>query len=129
VLPPPLVWQCFNVAQGDAPRVQVKLQTRNFGVDDVQVRKLVTLCEDARKVRPVSGGLQSIGEPTGRVYACYQVSGINPNAPHVLTTRNFGPDRVIVRRSNLMCEPAKKTPLFGNPPGEENVPTTESADR
>lgn len=129
LLPPPLVWQCFSLAQGDAPAVPVTLRTRNFGLDEVTVRRLVTLCEDARKVRPQAGALVSIGEPTGRVYACYQIAGKDPRQPYILTTRNFGPDRVIVRRSNLMCEPARKTALFGNPAGEENVPMTNSADR
>lgn len=130
ILPPPLVWQCFNVAGGEAPLAPVSLQTRNFGIEQVQVRKLVTLCEDARKVRPTAaGGLQSVGEPTGRVYACYQIAGKDALAKYVLTTRNFGADSVLVRRSNLLCEPAKKTPLYDNLGGEDNVPAVESSDR
>jgi len=47
---------------------------------------------------------------TTLVYECFDLQGrLDPRAPVLLTTRNFGNDTVVVRRSQRMCEPAIKT--------------------
>ena len=49
--------------------------------------------------------------PSTLVYECFvlNTSIRNPGAIALLTTRNFGNDTVIVRKSERMCEPALKT--------------------
>ena len=47
---------------------------------------------------------------TTLVYECFDLQGrLDPKALVLLTTKNFGNDTVVVRRSQRMCEPAIKT--------------------
>jgi hypothetical protein len=104
-VPLPPVLECFNVQGGIDVNVPVRLTTRNFGGDLVQVRTLAFMCEGALKVRAGVG----IGTPGGHVFACYRIlRGDDPDDPFTLDTANFPVDRVDVRRSDLMCESARK---------------------
>ena len=76
IAPPPVVWQCFNLANGESPGVKFRVTTNNFGDDQVTVRKAVLLCEDAVKTRVTSTGqVTSTGHASGRVYECYTAAG------------------------------------------------------
>ena len=105
LLPPPIIWQCFNLANGESIGSQFRITTNNFGDDRITVRKAVMLCEDAIKTRvSAAGQVTSIRGATGRVFACYTIAGRPGQQPFFLTTRNFGPDNVRVTRPSLMCE-------------------------
>jgi hypothetical protein len=121
VAPPPIVWQCFNLSNGDTPATPFRITTNNFGDQKITVRKATQLCEDAIKTRVASTGLVTrIGSATGRVFECYTISGSAVTKTVFLTTRNFGQDTVIVKKPSLMCEPARKTPIDNFPPFEDN---------
>ena len=51
--PPPVIWQCLNVANGETVADDFRITTNNFGDDRITVRKLVMLCENAIKTRVI----------------------------------------------------------------------------
>jgi hypothetical protein len=44
------VFECFRLGNGDGPAVKAVLETRNFGRDEVEVRRSSLMCEPATKV-------------------------------------------------------------------------------
>ena len=44
-----LVFECFDMNEGDDPNTPVRLTTKNFGTDAVIVRKAIRMCEPALK--------------------------------------------------------------------------------
>jgi hypothetical protein len=111
------IWQCFAASGGETFFRGFGLVTNNFGPDRIFVGTLVIVCEEAEKHRQTATGEVVItGEATGEVYACYSFTeGDIELARALLITRNFGEDQVLVRRANLMCEPATKTPILTIP--------------
>lgn len=103
--PLPQVMECFRLASGDDPNATVFLTTDNFGNDLVQVRQARAYCESALKLR--NGTI--FGNTVKHGFECYNVQKGNViNDPYLLTTQNFGPDKVIVRQLVMLCESALK---------------------
>ena len=50
-----LVFECFDILEGDDPGAPVRLTTKNFGTDAVIVRKANRMCEPALKSK-IDGG-------------------------------------------------------------------------
>ncbi|OAI41278.1 hypothetical protein AYO38_03985 [bacterium SCGC AG-212-C10] len=107
--PPTPVFECFTLAQGQDPKKGVLLDTDNFGKDAVAVRTSDMMCESALKYRQVIPGTAPVPPQLNTVMQCFRLQkGQDPYDPAVLTTKNFGPDKVTVRTSNEMCESAIK---------------------
>lgn len=104
------VLACYRLIDGDKPDAPFNLTTDNFGTDEVVVRRAIIMCEEAQKSRVgADGTVTTVGEATGKVWECYSLKeGDDPQTPATLTTENFGPDDVVVRRAVIMCEPAEK---------------------
>lgn len=108
-VPPTPVYECFQLAQGQDPNTVVMLDTDNFGKDIVNVRTSRLMCETALKYRKLVPGQEPLPPQLNEVMQCFRLQkGQDPNDPAVLDTRNFGPDKVDIRTSNLMCETAIK---------------------
>jgi hypothetical protein len=107
-------WQCYRLSGGNNPQAPFRLLTNNFGRDDVRVMDSVLMCEGSAKFRQNSDGtITQFGDVTGQVVQCFRIlEGGSPNLQVTLDTENFGQDEVAVRRSSLMCEPARKQPVF-----------------
>lgn len=121
-----IVWQCFNLDKGKTINQKFRLVTNNFGRDDALVLRGSQLCEEARKDRlTATGEVTHSGQATGRVAECFRLeSKLDPKAKVTLTTSNFGPVDVVVRRAVQMCEPGDKTPIL-TWPVDPNDPTFE----
>jgi hypothetical protein len=115
---PAHVLACYSTRFGADPNAAVVLRTPNFGPDRVAVRQANLLCEEASKYHPQpTGPALVIGRPTGLVYQCFATEGgQNLEARAILGTRNFGRDGVLIGTGTMMCEQARKTPLFHLPP-------------
>jgi len=114
---------CYDVDKGEDVKVDVTLATKSYGKDDVQVRRLVMMCElSTIKTFPVPTGpflWIAPNPPTvsdTSIFACYALrGGDDPGMGANITTPSFGTDKVIVDTSNMMCESAKKHVI--NPDG------------
>lgn len=120
-VPPTLVFECFDLDQGQDPMKPVMLATDNFGKDVVNVRTSDMMCESAFKYREIPPGTKPAPPDTKEALQCFRVQkGQDPNDGAILTTQNFGPDAVQVRTSTRMCESAIKIrpqlPPFGDAP-------------
>ena len=106
----PAIMECYSLNDGQDPNVNVRLTTNNFGGDLVGVRTLVRMCEQGIKIIETAGAPpQTYGEAGENVFACYKTTqGAQINDPFVLTTRNFGQDRVVVVEAIMLCESALK---------------------
>ena len=120
---------CFSIRRGDDPNDPVTLDTDNFPDDDVWVRRATYMCEEGAKFRVEESTTNDEGEEvvdkddprfgnpfgnaTGIVWECFTLeNGNDPDQEFYLSTQNFGVDRVTVRKSGLMCEPALKSRLL-----------------
>lgn len=117
----PHILQCYNLDEGDLQSERALLTTENFGRDAVQITQAIMMCEQAQKFHP-SASNDGQGTVTGvmgeHVLECYRLrGGSDPDDQVKLRTRNFGDDRVIVRRAVMMCEGARKE--HPAPAGEE----------
>jgi hypothetical protein len=104
------VFECYGLLEGDDPGVVVRLTTDNFGGDLVRVRNLSYMCENALKYGP-DANLTPPPDPAlpPVIFACYRIQhGANPADPFVLSTENFGEDKVVVGNSIMMCEQGAK---------------------
>ncbi len=124
----PDILQCYNLEEGDLQSERALLTTDNFGRDAVKITQAVMMCEQAQKFHPSADGEGTITGSLGtHVAECYRMeAGNDPNDQVALHTRNFGEDRVIVRKAVMMCEGARKEHLgqtgdetrpFGTPGG------------
>jgi hypothetical protein len=105
----PQVLQCYNLEEGDLQSERALLTTDNFGRDVVGITQATMMCEQARKFHPSASGGTTTGTLGDHVFECYRlVAGADPNDQVRLTTRNFGDDRVVVRKAVMMCEGARK---------------------
>lgn len=99
------IMECFNLQKGNDPNAVARLTTKNFGGDLVKVRQAALMCEQAAKQR--AG--QTTGQPGPYVFECFRLQAGNViNDPYMLTTKNFGPNKVVVRQLVAMCETAAK---------------------
>ena len=119
--PPTLVFECFQLYQGQDPNKTLMLDTDNFGKDVVTVRTSDMVCESAYKYRQVPVGTKPAPPAEKEAMQCFRVqNGQDPNDAAVLNTSNFGPDGVRIRTSTRMCESAIKLrpglPPFGDVP-------------
>jgi hypothetical protein len=107
-------WQCYTLRLGADPQLSFRLITNNFGRDDVEVRRSGLMCETSAKFKQdAAGNVLPFGEATGEVLQCFRLlDGADPNIRVTLGTANFGPDEILIRRSNSMCEAAEKEPVF-----------------
>jgi hypothetical protein len=124
----PHILQCYNLDEGDLQSERALMTTDNFGRDVVEITQAIMMCEQASKFHP-SDANDGRGTVTGsmgdQVLQCYRLrGGSDPDDLVGLRTRNFGDDRVIVRRAVMMCEGARKehqatpggdTQSFGTP--------------
>ncbi len=128
--PPNVVWQCYDLRDGLDPNAPFTLTTQNFGEHRAEVRRAVLMCEEARKLRVNAAGVVTVvGQPTGRTYECFVINGKIDANEFFLTTRNFGPDDVVVRNPRMMCEPAKKVHMasIATPVPPTRTPTPATA--
>ncbi|HZP26966.1 MAG TPA: hypothetical protein VFB90_07970 [Dehalococcoidia bacterium] len=111
------VYECFNLQGGrdqplPDPRAIVRLITQNFGGDAVRVRQARQMCELALKFPPGSTPGGTAFQTS--IFECFNIErGSDPNDRYLLTTANFGPDVVTVRKANTMCEEATKANAAG----------------
>ncbi|MBI2764405.1 MAG: hypothetical protein HYX53_00675 [Chloroflexi bacterium] len=109
----PIVWQCFKIESRNAPNTGVVLVTNNFGPQKASVRIAALMCEQAQKQTAQGTVFGDFGDT---VLECFRLADVAPvNVQAVLDTLNFQPNTVLIRRANLMCEPATKTPLIEIP--------------
>ena len=107
--PPTLVYECFELTQGQDPNKVVQLDTDNFGKDIVTVRTSRMMCESAYKYRQLGPGEKPKPPALNAVLQCFRLqNGQDPNDPAILDTQNFGPNTVQIRTSRQMCESATK---------------------
>lgn len=108
----PDVLLCYNLDEGDLQAERALLTTDNFGRDAVGITQASLMCEQSRKFHPSStdDGQETVTGTLGaHVFECYQlVGGADPDDLIGLRTRNFGNDRVVVRKASMMCEGARK---------------------
>jgi hypothetical protein len=105
------IWEIFRIANGNDPAARVVLNTGNFGSDDVEVRQAWLMFEEATK--QTADSAEILGVVSGRVWECYRLDGGNiPDVSVILTTKNFGPEKVVVGSSITMCEEARKRPIL-----------------
>lgn len=105
------VWEVFRLLNGDDPAAPVVLTTRNFGDDNVRVRQAIVMFEEATKETKDLAVI--LGVSSGRVWECYRLDGgATPGTTVILQTVNFGPETVIVGKSNILCEEAMKKPIL-----------------
>ena len=124
---PNVAWDCFSILSKASPNRLFRIFTSNFGETPAIVRRAILMCEDARKIRIDAAGNEvpgsAVGEPTGRVYECYQLQAKNPAATFWLTNRNFGGAPVRVTNARLMCEAAIKVPMNQFPTANDGAGT------
>jgi hypothetical protein len=107
---------CYDVDKGDDVKVDVTPNTKSYGKDDAQVRRLVMMCETSTiGTFPVPTGpfLYIVPSPPPvadtAIYACYALrGGDDPKVSANLKTPSFGTDKVVIGTSNMMCEAGKK---------------------
>lgn len=124
----PQILQCYHLEEGDLQSERALLTTDNFGRDVVGITQATMMCEQARKFHPSTTG-DGQGTTTGtlgdHVFECYRlIGGADPDDQVRLTTRNFGDDRVVVRKAVMMCEGARKEHAVepGQAPGSFGTP-------
>jgi hypothetical protein len=116
VVPDPQALVCYDVQQGDNEMADVVLETKTYGQDEVEVRKLIMLCELSNMYTfDIPTGLWFYVAPNPptvadtSILACYELqNGDDPGMGAYLTTQSFGTDQVLIDTSNVMCESAKK---------------------
>jgi hypothetical protein len=118
---------CYDVDQGEDVKIDVVLDTKTYEKDEVQVRRLVMMCElstiSTFKI-PMGPFLWIPHNPPTvsdtSIFACYTLrGGDDAGMGAILKTPSFGEDKVIVGTSNLMCESAKKHVI--NPDGTKST--------